>query len=177
MINEVWKDIKGYEGKYKISNFGRVKSISRFINCCGSSRRMLKDKVMKAQVNSQGYLRIQLRKGNTYHWLRIHRIVASEFLENKINKPQVNHIDGNKSNNNCSNLEFVTRLENMRHAVDNRLMPHGEKSHQHKLSCADVIKIRKLKKYSGSTQRIIASIFRVSEVTISNICRNKTWKY
>lgn len=111
-MEEVWKHIKGYEGKYQVSNLGRIKS---FYKC--------KDgKVIKPLSNTNGYLYIALSKGNrNYKRLLIHRLVAETFIPNLDNKPQVNHIDGNKHNNAVSNLEWVTGSENQIHSYNNKL--------------------------------------------------------
>ncbi len=98
MEEEVWKIIKGFES-YKVSNFGRVKSS------------IGKEKILKPVINRGGYLSQKL---NGKRFL-IHRLVANAFLENKENKPQVNHKDKNRQNNNLSNLEWSTYLENMNH--------------------------------------------------------------
>ena len=106
-LEEIWKSIKGYEGLYEISNFGRVKSMPKL--------RMKKEKIMKPS-NRGGYLRISLSKDGISKSFYIHRLVAESFIPNLDGKKEVNHIDGNKKNNNASNLEWSTRSENMKHA-------------------------------------------------------------
>lgn len=101
-MKEYWKDIKGYEGLYQISNLGRVKSF-------------YSGKILKGIKATNGYLNVRLYKNGTPHGLSIHRLVAQAFIPNPENKPEVNHIDEDKTNNKISNLEWNTRLENMRH--------------------------------------------------------------
>ena len=101
-MKEYWKDIEGYEGLYQISNLGRVKSF-------------YSGKVLKAYKTRNGYLSIRLSKNGISHGFSIHRLVANAFIPNPENKPEVNHIDEDKTNNKVSNLEWNTRLENMRH--------------------------------------------------------------
>lgn len=102
-MKEIWKDIEGYEGLYQVSNLGRVKSLK--------SKRFL-----KLSVNEKGYLRCHLSKcGGSKHW-RVHRLVAQAFISNQDNKPEINHIDGDKSNNCVTNLEWVTSSENHIHS-------------------------------------------------------------
>lgn len=102
-MKEIFKDIKGYEGLYQISNFGNVKSLKRNI-------------ILKPSSNRKGYLHIILYKNHKSKNSIIHRLVAQAFIPNPENKPQVNHIDGNKRNNNVNNLEWVTNSENQKHA-------------------------------------------------------------
>ena len=104
-----WRDIKGYEGYYKISDTGLVKSLAR--HC------IHKDKILSQGNNGKGYLFVGLSKKGKVKRFYIHRLVAESFLPNRGRKPEVNHKDGNKSNNFVSNLEWVTGKENKQHAV------------------------------------------------------------
>lgn len=122
---ELWKDINGYEGYYQISSQGNVRSVDRFD---GVHDR--KGTVIKPNLKQNGYLQVGLRKHNTRKWFGVHRLVAIHFIENPNNKPQVNHIDGNKQNNTIENLEWVTEKENQTHAAKRGLrdnMPKGER--------------------------------------------------
>lgn len=103
---EIWKDIKGYEGLYMVSNTGRVWS-------CRQSREM-------KQSVSKGYLLISLSKlGNKYK-TSVHRLVAGSFVDNPEHKKEVNHIDEDKLNNSVSNLEWCTSKENANHGTRNK---------------------------------------------------------
>ena len=122
---ETWKDINGYEGYYQISNQGNVRSVDRFD---GVHDRQ--GTIIKPILKQNGYLQVGLRKHGTRKWIGVHRLVAIHFIENPNNKPQVNHIDGNKQNNIVENLEWVTVKENQDHAVRmgyRSNMPKGEK--------------------------------------------------
>ena len=113
--DEVWKDIKGYEGLYQVSNLGRVKSLARKIKL----KQYIKDTpemVMKLDLNRRGYLYVHLCKNGKYKAYRVHRLVADAFVENPEHKEQVNHIDRNVLNNKSCNLEWCTNAENMEHA-------------------------------------------------------------
>lgn len=112
---EIWKDIKGYEGIYQISNFGNVKSLS--FGPKNIKQLSSKSKTLKQSLSSSGYLHVQLYKHGKPKTMLIHVLVASTFIENPLNKREVNHIDGNKQNNNANNLEWVTRAENLSHAI------------------------------------------------------------
>lgn len=100
-MQEILKDIVGYEGLYKVSNLGYVKG---------------KKGILKPYINLRGYYSVCLVKHNKPKTYRLHRIVAQAFIPNPDNKPQVNHIDGDKSNNKAENLEWCTQSENMKHA-------------------------------------------------------------
>lgn len=113
-MEEVWKDVVGYEGIYKISNHGRLKSFHH--NKSG--------RVMANRQNRRGYLIIDLSKNGVVHTTTLHRLVANAFIPNPENKPEVNHIDTNKANNCVDNLEWVTSKENMEHAALNGLLSY-----------------------------------------------------
>lgn len=121
---ELWKNIEGYEGKYQISNKGNVKSL---IDNKGNSRELIR----KLRVGKQGYYYVNLFIGCKSKSKKIHRLVAEHFIDNPHNKPCVNHIDGNKLNNNVDNLEWCTCSENSKHAVKHGLMvmPTGVKNY------------------------------------------------
>lgn len=103
---EIWKNIEDFENKYMISNYGKVFSKSS-------------NRVIKIYKSKNGYYSVSLsiKKGKQKRFL-IHRLVAKHFINNPQNKPQVNHIDGDKSNNHTDNLEWVTAKENVRHAYE-----------------------------------------------------------
>ncbi|MDP3445801.1 MAG: NUMOD4 domain-containing protein, partial [Ignavibacteria bacterium] len=110
---EIWKDIELFEGKYQVSNTGKVKSIDR-IDVNGRKRIGIE---LKYLIESQGYPRVTLWiNRHEKKDIRIHFLVASAFILNPENKKTVNHIDGNKQNNDVSNLEWNTYSENHLHA-------------------------------------------------------------
>lgn len=108
-MEEIWKDVVGYEGRYKVSNTGKV-------------RGLLSGKILKP-YNQRGYLFVCLRVHQKGRNFSIHRLVASAFVERQDGKTDVNHTDGNKANNNADNLEWVTKSENIRHAIGMGLRP------------------------------------------------------
>lgn len=105
-INEIWKEVKDYEGYYEVSNFGKV-------------RRCFTEKALKEQISNRGYCLVCLCRDNIKKTISVHKIVANAFIENPENKNTVNHIDFDKLNNHVSNLEWMTTKENINHAHDN----------------------------------------------------------
>lgn len=120
-MEEVWKDVVGYEGLYQVSNIGNVRSLSRKRYTGG----VLKERVLRKRpaVTRKGnkYYRVALFKNGKRANLSIHRLVAEAFIQNTENKPYINHIDGNPSNNHVTNLEWCTAKENTIHAWNNGL--------------------------------------------------------
>lgn len=102
-MKEIWKNIKRYENLYKVSNWGRVKSARNNI-------------LLKLHIQKNGYLRVSLSKNGKIKYYNIHRLVAEAFIPNPNNYPIINHIDGNKKNNNVKNLEFCTYSHNNKEA-------------------------------------------------------------
>lgn len=114
---EVWKDIKGYENKYQISNLGKVRNTNT-------------KKLYITSIDTRGYYRINLYNNlGEYKTFRVHRLLGIAFIPNPNNYPCINHIDGNKANNDLSNLEWCTHQQNTIHAVQNklRIAPSKEK--------------------------------------------------
>ena len=121
-MQEIWKDIKGYQGRYQVSNLGNIKSLQ--------IKGFVRDKLLK-QCKSRCYQIVSLHSINGSKNCKVHRLVAESFICNPQDKPQVNHIDGNKLNNTVENLEWATAKENNVHACKTglRKMPKGEKCH------------------------------------------------
>lgn len=114
-VKEIWKDISGYENIYQISNLGRVKSLTRLVNNTHKSKRLVKERLLKQTICKAGYLKVELSKKQKHETKKIHRLVCAHFLENKENYPVINHKDGNKLNNNVSNLEWCSHRYNSNH--------------------------------------------------------------
>ena len=117
---EEWRDVKGFEGFYKVSNLGRVYSC--YANC-----------ILKSVIRGKGYEGVSLYMGwingkKKYKQAYVHRLVAEAFIENPDNLPEVNHKDGNKMNNCVDNLEWVTGLQNKHHAINTGLTDQKKKT-------------------------------------------------
>ena len=120
-MEEIWKDIVGYEGYYQVSNKGRIKSIERKIARNDGKFNYIKSKILRCKKVGSDYLGVILCKNGEKLTKTIHRLVAEAFIPNPKDKPDVNHKDGIKRNNAVSNLEWVTKKENSRHAFINKL--------------------------------------------------------
>ena len=112
MIEEIWKDVIGYEGIYQVSNLGNIKSKSR-----NGTKNNYEWLYIKQNLKKSGYLNVVLTKNNNSKTFRTHRLVAIAFLLNKENKPQVNHKNGIRNDNCIDNLEWVTASENKKHSI------------------------------------------------------------
>lgn len=117
---EIWKPINldFFNDKYLVSNYGNVKTTNNLI--------------LSQTFDTKGYLKVHLFKKYRRKTVKVHRLVALTFLDNPDNKPQVNHIDGDKTNNNVTNLEWVTCKENIKHAYENNLAKTGLERHNSK---------------------------------------------
>lgn len=137
---EIWKDVKGFERQYKISNLGRIYSKDRMCIDSMGRKRLRKGYELHPNINN-GYYRVTLCNNGKKIIKTIHRLVAEHFIENPMKKPQVNHINGNKLDNRIENLEWVTVQENTIHAYNHGLIEHvkGEK-HPNYNKCGELSK-------------------------------------
>lgn len=171
---EIWLDIEGFEGVYQVSNLGRIKRIA-------DSRTSKSGKIMKATRSGRtGYYLIGLTKDKKQIRFSVHRLVAAAFLGRCPTGYQCNHRDGNRINNNVSNLEWVTPSENLKHSFrvlgrQPTISPrYGEDHHNTKLKKSDIPNIRKMLKEKVSL-REIGRRYGVHWSTIRNIRDNEAW--
>lgn len=117
-MKEIWLDAKGYEGEYQVSNYGRVRSVDRKIVQKDAHGGMVTfryhGKMLSLPVNGEGYVHLKIHN----KFVRVHRMVAETFIPNPDEKPYVNHINGDKTDNRVVNLEWCTASENQKHSVN-----------------------------------------------------------
>lgn len=173
MDEEIWKSIKGYEGLYEVSSFGRIKSLSKIRRGGRYNAPMVyRERILKPNKNGQGYFKVSLCKNGSVKTGVVHKLVAVAF--HGASCLEVNHIDGIKTNNDADNLEYVTSSENHFHAYKNGLMDRkGERHHLHKLN-GDAIKNIRENKFN-LTAKEFAACFGVCTATVYNVLRGKTW--
>lgn len=171
---EIWRDVIGFEGIYQVSNYGKIRSLDR-VDARGRKRYA---KEIALSFSGDGYGRVGLHKNKKRYKFLVHRLVAQCFLESIEGKDEVNHIDGIKSNNHVTNLEWCNRHDNIRHSFDNNLVrrERGENLYNAKLSAEKVIEARKM--YAqGVPLSHIAKIYEVNEKTITLAIKKKSWTH
>lgn len=159
---EIWVDIKGFEGAYQVSTFGNVKSLDRTVTNRTGVSRVLSGKLLKPQKCSNKYLFVNLGLGRSR---LIHRLVAKAFLDNPYDLPQVNHINGIKSDNNITNLEWVSCSDNHKHSYSNLNRKLHSKSKVVVISKSDIEH-----NFNGCNEA--ASFLGVSPGSISSAVKN-----
>ncbi|MED1908548.1 MULTISPECIES: NUMOD4 motif-containing HNH endonuclease [Cytobacillus] len=117
MFSEEWRDVRGFEGYYKVSNAGSVKSLGKVITNSKGIRRVFKERILTQTINSTGYKTVTLISNNKRIMYRVHRLVADAFIDNPLKLRVVNHKNGEKTDNRVENLEWVTHLENVNHSI------------------------------------------------------------
>ena len=176
---EIWKDIQGYEGLYQVSNYGRVKSLERKVKSKGGFRKV-SERILKPMVTSYGYRAVSFYNPNNKKY-KIHRLVVQAFLNNPNNYEQVNHIDGDKTNNHVDNLEWCSHEMNMQHAHKTGLknMKHltGHNHPNSKLTDKDVKEIREKYIPKIYTLKKLAEEYGVDYSVIHKIIKRKNWKH
>lgn len=168
---EIWKDVVGYEGSYRVSNLGRVKSIDRVIK-----NRVYIGKI-KIETDNRGYKMVRLSKNSKGSGKLVHRLVALAFIENKNNYPDVNHKDLDKTNNRLENLEWVSEKQNIQHAIKNGAMNFifGQNNFRSIFTKKQVENIRLEYWNTNLSTSELALKYFVSKSCIITIINNSNW--
>lgn len=146
---EVWKDVRGYEGLYEVSNFGNVRSLN------WRNEGIVRNLYLKR--HNRGYLQVELANGNKKQMFLVHRLVAQAFIPNPYALPQINHIDEDKHNNSADNLEWCTQSQNMK---------AFQKTHN---GCRAV-------KPRGNSKQSLRNKYKIQQLTIDGKLVN-TWDF
>ena len=173
---EEWRDVKGYEGLYMVSNYGHIMAMDRMIGYRKGKLRKWNGRMKKPTITDKGYLKVTLYKNGKPETREIQRLVAETFIPNPYNKEQVNHIDGNTKNNHISNLEWTTPYENNWHRIHVLHHERARAVEQYDLSGNYIASFRSIKEAGNQTG--------TKPCSISNVLagrRNKAggyvWKY
>jgi hypothetical protein len=166
MSNEIWKDVMDFEGRYQVSDFGRIKSFAR--NKLGI--------IITPYKTQFGYHAITLRINKKLTYRFIHRVVATAFIPNPNNKPSVNHKNGIRTDNRLDNLEWCTAKENTQDGIRRQTIKvAGDNSKRRKINYASVLLIRQAH-LRGEPMKSIARQHGLCIPQIWNICNYKSWR-
>lgn len=169
--DEIWKDVNGFEGRFRVSTLGRVMSINGRFNG---------DKILNPAIGKEGYYTTKLRKSPISRVVRIHTLVAETFIEysHTLENRCVNHKDGNKLNNNVGNLEWTDLKTNCLYSIEmGWVNKKGEKHFNHKLTEDCVIEIRQKYLSGNFSQQQIADEYNIGRRHVSDLVRKICWKH
>ena len=172
-MNETWKEIPGFDGRYQCSILGRIRSTD-WRDTRGYLR---KGKILKQVHERNGYLQVPLTTVKSKLYLA-HRLIALTFLQGIPGKDFVNHKNGVKDDNRLDNLEWCTKSENSKHSfLINMQCNKGEKHPSHKLTEPQVLAIRSIYNKGNTTSRQLAKIFQLSKTQVLDIVNKKSWSH
>lgn len=168
---EIWKDIPGYEGVYQASNSGYVKRVK--------SAKYKTGHVLSPAKNKSGYCTVSLYRDKEKRSRLVHSLVMAAFCGVPASSMEVNHKNGIKTDNRLSNLEYVTRSENQRHSIDvlGKKSLSGEESGMAKLTDSQVKDMRLLYSQGNITQRELAALYGIKQMTVWCILVRRTWRH
>lgn len=176
----IWKDIEGYEGLYKVSKYGLVKSVATTVRSFNGGFNRKNPRILQIQLSKDGYLIVCLTKNGKSKNLRLHRLVAIAFIPNPNNYPQVDHINAIKEDACYTNLRWCTAKMNTGYTVDtigNTYRLRGERHSLSKLTGDNVREMRELYKTGNYRKRNLAKKYGVSESAINMAIKRKTWTH
>lgn len=175
MSIEHWREIRGYEGRYQVSDFGRVRSMERFVQCNARPRRV-RERVLKQCINKRGYRFVTLSAYSRRDPRLVHQLVLEAFTGDRPDGMESRHLDGNPANNAVSNLCWGTHTENIDDRNRHGRQPRGEAVRSSKLDARTVVQIRRAVK-AGELQKTLARRYRVSTSTISEAVNKRCWRH
>lgn len=171
-MKEIWRDIPGYEGRYQVSNLGRVKSLPRVVERKDGKSRRAEGRILKPETAKSGHLMVNLGFGKNDRAKKVHQLVAMAFLGGKPNpRMEVCHNDGNPKNNFVENLRYDTHSENLRDYI--RL--YGS-TYKKVLTVESATMVKKMLR-DGVSRTEIARQLQVSRYCVSDIARGRTWAW
>jgi len=172
---ELWKDVKGFENIYVVSNYSRIKSLIRKTK----TWQIHKEIIVSTNSKARGYVKFPAHKDGKRYNLLFHRIIAEAWIPNPNNFPDVNHINAIRDDNRIENLEWVTHSMNIRHAYKmGNKNQKGEKNNSAKINqnIANNIRIYH-EQFPHLSQKEIGKVFGLSREHIKDIVNYKTWNY
>jgi len=176
------KEINGFEGLYEVTDTGEIWSLAKkiFVGANGGQRIQVKKRLKPQPLGKSGHFRVYLSKNGKKTPVFVHRLVAIAFINNPFDKPVVNHLDGNVTNNHASNLEWCTVAENNWHAVKNGLSGNtrvaGERNGASKLT-AEIVKSMRKQFKRGLSCAEIARQANINPRHAWGICHRKLWQH
>jgi len=179
-MNENWKDIKGYEGLYQVSNLGRVKSLERYCDDSIGRHRLLKERILKPGLTGNkkhNHKTVCFREDNAPYYYLVHRLVLIAFSGDCPEGMEASHLDGDSLNNNKDNLSWETHKENNDRRIGHGTDQFGERNPRSKFTDAEIIKMRE--KYSDRriSLKEIGKIYNVNGSCIGDILSRRTWRH
>lgn len=174
-LAEKWKWVVGYEGLYRVSSFGRVRSVDRVVTNRHGWPRSYKGRILKLGKDSNSYLQVGLSKNGRSRYFFVHRLVLTAFVSPRPPGLQCRHMDGDSTNNRLGNLKWGTRQENYKDSIRHGTNACGERSGLTKLTWKKVRKIRRLYSTGNFSQTELGLRFGITQASINYIVHNKRW--
>jgi len=177
-MSEIWKDIIGYENVYQISNLGNVRRLETFMMNKNNIMQKFNAKNLLPNLDTTGYYRISLCKNHIHKKTSVHRLIALHFIPNPENKPEVNHINGIKTDNRIENLQWNTYSENIKHAYDNNLRQSAWKGKTGSLNnfSKKVLQFDLQNNFIAEYESITEATIKTNITTIGRVCSGKVKK-
>jgi hypothetical protein len=175
-VTTFWKFVEGYEGIYQVSDQGQVRSVARIVDRSHGIPRRVRERLLVPGLTPKGYHAVSLYKGGRRVQRYVHQLVMDAFCGESANGREINHKDGDKSNNRRSNLEYATHADNMSHAREcGLLLQHGEDNPRAKYT-AEQIRAGYDLVAAGASYKVAAEKCGMSKDALEAACRGQNWK-